>query len=152
MGFRQGQHDHGVIRERIPTSPFGRQFDNVWAEFYALGKECGGTPIAAATTTSSSHHNFPWAVLINVNTQDLEHPNGTVDSEYVRKICNIALSCMGALVGTVIRRQGEWQKTVCDVPFPISQALEHFEDLRTRYERLKRDAREAQAGGLPGGY
>ncbi|KAF1915002.1 hypothetical protein BDU57DRAFT_520282 [Ampelomyces quisqualis] len=152
MAFRQGQRDHGTIREHLPASPFYREFDKVWADFYALGKECGGTPITAPTTTPSSHHNFPWPVLINAYTQDLEHPNGTVDSEYVRKICNIALTCMAVLVGTVIRREGDWRKTVCDVPLPIRQALQGFEDLRVRYERLKRDAHEAGAGGLPGGY
>jgi hypothetical protein len=153
MAFRQGQHDHGVSRDRVPSSPFAKQFDQVWAEFYVLGKACGGTPGASSTvTTSSSHQNFPWPILINPYTQDLERPNGAVDAEWVRKVCTMALNCMAALIHVVCRREGEWRKTICDVPAQIQHALMSFSDLRIRYEELKRDAREAIAGGLPAGY
>jgi hypothetical protein len=153
MAFRQGQHDHGVSRDRLPSSPFAKQFDQVWTEFYILGKAYGNKPGASSTaTTSSSHHNFPWPVLINPYSQDLEHPNGVIDTEWVRKICTMALNCMAALIRMVCRREGEWRKTICDVPAQIQHALMNFFDLRTRYEELKRDAREAIAGGLPAGY
>lgn len=153
MAFRQGQQDHGVSRERLPSNPFAKHFDQVWVEFYILGKECGGTPISTSNIdASSTHQNFPWPVLINPYTQDLEHPNGKVDSAWVRKVCTIALNCMAVLIGTVCRRQGDWRKTICDVPAQIKQALMGFEDLRIRYERLQRDAREARNGGLPAGY
>jgi hypothetical protein len=153
MAYRQGQHDYGVSRDRLPSSPFAKQFDQVWVQFYVLGKACGGTPISSSNLEpSSGHQNFPWPVLINPYTQDLEHPHGIVDCNYVRKICTIALNCMAALIGTVCRRQGEWRKTICDVPAQIKQALMGFEDLRNRYEKLEQDAREAVAGGLPAGY
>jgi hypothetical protein len=152
LAFRAGQRDYGVFRERLPSSPFAAQFDEVWMEFYVLGRACGGTPKASSTPDAPSHQNFPWPVLINPYTQDLEHPNGAVDSEWVRKVCNIALDCMRALIGTVCRRQGDWRKITCDVPAQIKQALLSFEDLHVRYEKLKRDAQEAVAGGLPAGY
>jgi|TARA_R110002003_G_scaffold97_36_gene8038 hypothetical protein len=154
IAFRQGQHDHGVARDRLPSSPFAKHFDQVWAQFYVFGKEFGGEPIASsrATAMSSSHPNFPWPVLINPYTQDLERPNGAVDSEWVRKVCGIALNCMQELIRTVCKRQGDWRKIVCDVPTQIKQALMGFDDLRERYESLQRDAREAVAGGLPQGY
>ncbi|KAL5121959.1 hypothetical protein ACEQ8H_000175 [Pleosporales sp. CAS-2024a] len=153
MAFRQGQQGRGVSRERVPPSPFAKHFDQVWTQFYLLGKECGGMPFSSSTTAKTSEHaNFPWAPLINPYTQDLEHPNGAIDSEWVRKVCIMALDGMAALIGTVCRRQGEWRKTVCDVPAQIKQALMQFEDLRNRYERLQQDAREAVAGGLPYRY
>jgi hypothetical protein len=153
MAFRQGQQDHGVSRERLPSNPFAKYFDQVWAEFYVLGKECGGTPISASNFDASlDHQNFPWPVLINPYTQDLEYPNGKVDSAWVRKVCTIALNCMAVLIGTVCRRQGEWRKTICDVPAQVRQALMSFDDLRSRYERLQQDAHEARNGGLPAGY
>jgi hypothetical protein len=152
MAFRQGQRDHGGSRERYPPSPFAKQFDDVWVEYYVLGKATGGTPNESSTPDAPAYQNFPWPVLINPYTQDLEHPNGSVDSEWVRKVCNIGLNCMAALIGTVCRRQGDWRKTTCDVPTQIKQALLSFDDLRARYEKLSRDAREAGAGGLPAGY
>ncbi|KAF2034634.1 hypothetical protein EK21DRAFT_55803 [Setomelanomma holmii] len=153
MAFRQGQHDHGGARDRLPSSPFAKQFNQVWAQYYVLGKEVGGKPVASsATALSSSHQNFPWPVLINPYTQDLEHPNGAVDLEWVRKVCSISLNCMETLIRTVCKRQGDWRKIVCDVPTQIKQALLGFDDLRRRYESLRRDAREAIAGGLPQGY
>jgi hypothetical protein len=153
MAFRRGQHDHSVTRDRSPSSPFAKQYDQVWAEFYLLGKTCGGTPGASSTATApSSHHNFPWTVLINPYTQDLERPNGAIDPEWVWKICDMALNCMQALVETVCRRQGEWRKTICDVPVQVQHAMMTFPDLRMRYDQLKQDAREAIAGGLPIGY
>ncbi|KAH7077242.1 hypothetical protein FB567DRAFT_596421 [Paraphoma chrysanthemicola] len=154
MAFRQGQHDSGVTRDRVPSSPFAKHFDQVWIQFYVFGKEYGGKPIAslAASQGQSSHQNFPWPVLINPYTQDLEHPNGAIDAEWVRKVCTIALNCMQALIRTVCTRQGDWRKVVCDVPTQIKQALMGFDDLRKRYESLKQDAHEAVAGGLPQGY
>ncbi|KAH7402007.1 hypothetical protein DE146DRAFT_754614 [Phaeosphaeria sp. MPI-PUGE-AT-0046c] len=154
MAFQQGQHDHGVSRERIPSSPFAMHFNQVWVEFYALGKESGGTRKGSSSSTeaSPSHNNFPWPVLINPYTQDLEHPNGTVDSQWVRKMCKMALNCMEALVHSVCKRQGDWRRTTCDVPVQIRDALMSFDDLRDRYDQLKRDALEAVAGGLPTGY
>jgi hypothetical protein len=153
MAFRQGQHSHGVSLERVPSSPFAKQFDQIWADFYVLGKEFGGTPAnSVSVTPASSHQNFSWPILINPYTQDLERPNGAIDAEWVRKICVIALNCMAALIGAVCRRKGEWRKIICDVPAQIQKALTSFEDLRTRYENLKRDAREAVGGGLPVGY
>jgi hypothetical protein len=153
MAFRKGQQDHGASRERFPSSPFAKEFDQAWTRFYVLGKECGGTPTCSSNVVASpDHQNFPWPILINCYTQDLDHPNGEVDSAWVRKICTIALNCMAVLIGTVCRRQGEWQKTICDVPGQIKQALMGFEDLRSRYQRLQRDAREARNGGLPAGY
>ncbi|OAL06779.1 hypothetical protein IQ06DRAFT_288643 [Phaeosphaeriaceae sp. SRC1lsM3a] len=59
---------------------------------------------------------------------------------------------MEALVRIVCKRQGEWRRTTCDVPVQIRDALMRFDDLRARYEQLKRDAQEAVAGGLPAGY
>lgn len=153
LAYRQGQKDHGVFQDRVPASPFAKQFDQVWSEFYALGKACGGKPISPSNVDSSSgHQNFPWPILINPYTQDLEHPNGSIDAEYARKMCIMALNCMAALIGMVCRRQGEWQKTICDVPAQIRHALMGFEDLRNRYETLKRDAKEARCGGRPYGY
>jgi hypothetical protein len=153
MAFRQGQNDHGVSRERLPSSPFARKYDQVWVEFYLKGKACGGTPRTTSTGTHSpSHKNYTWPPLINPYTQDLEHPNGAVDVEWARKICEMALHSMCALIGTVCRREGDWQKIVCDVPAPIKDALMDFEDLSIRYEQLKKMAREATAGGLPISY
>jgi hypothetical protein len=154
MAFRQGQHDNGITRDCLPSSPFAKHFDQVWAQFYVFGKEYGGKPIASLAVSHgpSSHQNFPWSVLINPYTQDLEHPNGAVDAEWVRKVCIIALNCMQALIRTVCTRQGDWRKIVCDVPTQIKQALMGFDDLRQRYESLEQDAREAVAGGLPQGY
>jgi hypothetical protein len=152
MAFRQGQRDHGATRERVPPSPFDQLFDNVWAEYHALGRATGGTPMESFTPGAPAHQNFPWPVLINPYTQDLEHPNGSVDSVWVRDVCTKALNCMAALIGTVCRRQGDWQRTMCDVPSQIKDALLRFDDLRARYEKLERDAHEARAGGLPSGY
>jgi hypothetical protein len=153
MAFRQGQRDTCSSLTRIPPSPFTKQYDQVWAQYYKFGKAVGGTPVTSTVTASTaSHQNFPWPVLINPYTQDLERPNGVVDSQWVRKICEIALNCMEALVRVVCKRQGDWRKTICDVPTQVQQALAGFPDLRARYEQLKRDAAEAVAGGLPAGY
>jgi hypothetical protein len=93
MAFRQGQHDAGVSRERIPTSPFAMHFNQVWAEFYALGKECGGMPKSSSlslTNAAATHNNFYWPVLINPYTQDLEHPNGAVDTTWVSTVFSLS--------------------------------------------------------------
>lgn len=187
MAFRQGQHDAGVSRERIPTSPFAMHFNHVWAEFYAMGKECGGMPRSSSlslTDAAANHNNFYWPVLINPYTQDLEHPNGVIDIKWVsnylfsslpspsfpftslplhkhprltspsqvHKLCTMSLNCMEAIIRSICKRKGEWQRHTCDVPAHIRQALASFDDLRARYEKLKRNAHEARAGGLPAGY
>ena len=153
MAFRQGQADHGVFRDKLPSNPYSQHFDKVWLKHYTLGREVGGTPVSASSfQRSTTLQNFPWPVLINPYTQDLARPEGTVDAEWVRKICEIALGCMATLVSSVCRRQGDWKKTVCDVPSPVKQAIMHFEDLQERYEDLQKDAKEALAGGLPVGY
>jgi hypothetical protein len=154
MAFRQGQHDNGSPRDRVPPNPFAQQYDQVWAQYYKLGKEVGGTPPVMSSTaaTSSGHQNFPWPVLINPYTQTLERPNGAVDPQWVRKICEMALNCMEALVRMVCKRHGDWRKIVCDIPVPMQQALTQFPDLCRRYDNLKRAAHEALAGGLPNGY
>ena len=85
LAYRQGQKDHGVSQVDVPASPFTKQFDQIWSEFYTLGKACGGKPISPSNIDSSStQQNFPWPVLVNPYTQDLEHPNGSVDAEYAR--------------------------------------------------------------------
>jgi hypothetical protein len=154
MAFRQGQHDNGSLRDRVPPNPFAQQYDQVWAQYYKLGKEVGGTPPVMSSTaaTSAGHQNFPWPVLINPYTQNLERPNGAVDPQWVRKICEMALNCMEALVRMVCKRHGDWRKIVCDIPVPMQQALHQFPDLCRRYDSLKRAAHEALAGGLPNGY
>jgi hypothetical protein len=153
MAFRQGQRDTGSSLARLPPSPFTKHYDQVWAQYYKLGKAVGGTPVKSTVAASTaSHQNFPWPVLINPYTQDLERPTGVVDSQWAHKICEIALNCMEELVRVVCKRQGDWRKTICDVPGQVQQALAGFPDLRIRYEHLKRDAAEAVAGGLPAGY
>jgi hypothetical protein len=153
MAFRQGQRDTGSSLARLPPSPFIKHYDQVWAQYYKFGKAVGGTPVTSTFAGSTaSHQNFPWPILINPYTQDLQRPTGVVDSQWARKICEIALNCMEELVRVVCKRQGDWRKTICDVPSQVQQALAGFPDLRARYECLKRDATEAVAGGLPAGY
>ena len=64
----------------------------------------------------------------------------------------IALNCMEELIRVTCRRNTGWDKTVADIPQPAQEALVAFPDLAKRYERLKRDAKEARAGGRPHGY
>jgi hypothetical protein len=40
------------------------------------------------------------------------------------------------LTGTACRRQGDWQRTMCDVPSQIKDALLRFDDLRAHYGRI----------------
>lgn len=152
LAFRQGQHDHGSSRDRVPANPFAQHFDLIWQESYKLGKVLGGASVTPAVPASSSHLNYAWPVLINPYTQDLENPNGSVDLDWTRKICDIALNCMDALIRYVCRRPSEWRKIVCDIPTQVQQALVAFPDLSKRYEILQEAAREAIRGRLPQGY
>ena len=153
MAFRHGQRDNGSSLARLPPSPFAKHYDQIWAQYYKFGKAVGGTPTTSTVAASSvSQQNFPWPVLINPYTQDLERPTGVVDPQWARKICEMALNCMEELVCKVCKRQGDWRKTICDVPSQVQQALAGFPDLQDRYAYLKHDAAEAVAGGLPAGY
>ena len=153
LAYRQGQRDHGNKRERIPSSPFARCFDYMWADSYRLGKSRGGTPKARPTgTVPTSQEDCAWPVLINPYTQDLEHPNGCVDEQWTYKICKGALDSMEDLVRLVCRRPKDWYKLVCDVPAPVQRPLMAFPDLEQRYKELKQAAREALAGNVPYGY
>lgn len=151
MAYRQGQRDYGITSDQVPASPFSAQFKKVWADYYHLGKDYGGTPITVPSSNPPNPKGTS-TVLINVFTQDLNNPNGTVDPEYVREICSNALTSMAALVDNIIRREGDYHNLVCDVPYPIRLALEDFNDLRERYERLKEDARVAFACATLGKY
>jgi hypothetical protein len=153
MAFRQGQLDHGVFRAQLPSSPFAAHFDQLWLEYYVRGKEVGGAPMSASTfQQSATLANLAWPVLINPYTQDLQRPNGSVDAEWVRKVCNLAMDGMAAQIAKVCKRQCEWKRTVCDVPAPAREAIRQFYDLEKRYQGLSKDAKEALAGGLPRGY
>ena len=152
LAFRQGQYDCGSFRNRVPPNPFASHFDNLWAEYYKLGAAYGGAPAALPSTASPSHENFSWSVLINTATQDLEHPNGSIDMDYARNICIIGLNCMKELIGVVCKRNNDWRKIVCDIPTPVQQAILNFPDLCAQYENLKQQAREALGGGIPMGY
>ncbi|RAR05835.1 hypothetical protein DDE82_003746 [Stemphylium lycopersici] len=153
MAFRQGQHDCNGSRNRVPPSPFGKHFDHVWAQYYKLGAVYGGGPTAMPPAASSpSHENFAWPVLINSATQDLEHPNGSFDIEWTRKVCTMALNCMKELIRVVCRRLNDWRKIVCDIPAPVKHAIVAFPELCEYYEILRRDAHEALSGGAPLGY
>jgi hypothetical protein len=153
FAFRAGQLDHGRFREQLPASPFEPQYEDLWLEFYVLGKQHGGKPRSAATASPLSIRQNPaWTVLINPWTQDLQQPGGIYDEEWVRKMCCLSLDSMAALVAKVCKRGRWWKETVCDVPYPMRQAIMEFPDLKARYEALQKDAKEALAGDLPYGY
>jgi hypothetical protein len=153
LAFRQGQHDGEGARNRIPQSPFAKQFDVLWAEYYQLGAMYGGEPAIRPTAPpAATHNNFAWAVLINPATQDLEHPNGTIDMAWTHKMCAMSLDCMQELIRVVCKRPNDWRKYVCDIPGPAQQAIVAFPDLCEYYEVLKRDAHQALSGGIPAGY
>lgn len=99
-----------------------------------------------------TQQNFTWPVLINPYTQSLENPGGSLDPEWSRKMIQAALSCMEELIRVTCRRNTGWDKTVVDIPLPAQEALVAFPDLAQYYEQLKRDAKEARAGGRPYGY
>ena len=150
MAFRQGRRDSSSLLHDAPATPFPKQFDQLWAAFYKLGKECGGqrTP----TPVNTSLQNFAWPVLINPYTQSLKHPNGSLDPVWSRKMIQAALNCMQELIRITCRRNTGWDKTVADIPLPAQEALAAFPDLAQQYEQLKRDAKEARSGGRPYGY
>ena len=150
MAFREGQRDNSSPSEDSPASPFAKQFDQLWAAFYKLGKEFGGQ--RAPTPANSSLQNFAWPVLVNPYTQSLKHPNGSLDPAWSRKMIQAALNCMQELIRVTCRRNTGWDKTVADIPLPAQEALAAFPDLAQQYEQLKRDAKEARAGGRPYGY
>jgi hypothetical protein len=153
IAFRQGQKDRSTsdIHNKIPSSPFGQHLDHVWAQYYKLGMAFGGEPVRRSVAPSTQQ-NFTWPVLINPATQDLEHPNGSVDIEWARKICEIGLDCMQELIRLVCRRGHDWRKIVCDIPALTREAMRVFPDLCEHYELLKQDAREALNDGRPMGY
>jgi hypothetical protein len=150
MAFREGQRYNSSAPDDVPANPFAKHFDQLWSAFYKLGKECGGQPVSAPVP--QSHHNFTWPVLINPHTQSLERPNGSFDPVWSRKMIQIALNCMEELIRVACRRNTGWDKTVADIPLPAQEALMAFPDLAEHYEALKRDAKEALAGGRPYGY
>ncbi|KAJ8107819.1 hypothetical protein OPT61_g8599 [Boeremia exigua] len=150
MAFRQGQRDNGSPCEGAMANPFARQFDQLWTAFYKMGKECGGQ--RAPTPVNLSQQNFTWSVLVNPYTQSLQNPNGSLDPAWSRKMIQAALNCMEELVRITCRRNNGWEKTVADIPLPAQEALVAFPDLADQYEQLKRDAKEARAGGRPYGY
>lgn len=150
MAFRQGQLESSSPFDTVPASPFARQFDQLWKACYKLGKECGSQ--RATTPVNTSQQVFAWPVLINPYTQSLKNPYGALDAAWSRKMIQAALSCMEELVRVTCRRNNGWDKTVADIPLPAQEALVAFPDLAQQYEQLKRDAKEARAGGRPYGY
>ncbi|KZM23040.1 uncharacterized protein EKO05_0008172 [Ascochyta rabiei] len=150
MAFRHGQRNNSSTFNDIPANPFAKQFDQLWATFYKLGKECSTRPVSPPANLYCQ--NFAWPVLINPHTQSLEHPNGSLDPAWTGKMIHIALNCMEELIRITCRRNMGWEKLVADIPLPAQEALMAFPDLAQRYERLKRDAKEARAGGRPYGY
>jgi hypothetical protein len=150
MAFRQGQRDSSSALDNVPANPFAKQFDQLWNVFYKLGKECGGQP--TPVPINPTRQNFVWPVLINPYTQSLEQPNGSLDPVWTHKMIHIALNCMKELICVTCRRNTGWDKTVADIPLPAQEALVAFPDLAQEYELLKRDAKEARAGGRPYGY
>ncbi|EUC43085.1 hypothetical protein COCMIDRAFT_101830 [Bipolaris oryzae ATCC 44560] len=153
MAFRRGQHDYNGSHDKTPPNPFAKPFDSVWAQYYKLGAAYGKAPATLSTVASPpSQGNFAWSVLINPATQDLEHPNGSVDMEWARTICIMGLKCMRELISIVCRRHNDWRKIVCDIPLPVKHAIVAFPDLCEHYEALLRDAHEALSGRLPMGY
>jgi hypothetical protein len=153
FAYRRGQGDHGLPSSTLPPNPFRAQYDHVWASMYTLGRQQGGVPLThPIPATQQEHSNYAWAVLINPYTQSVDAPNGVIDVQWVRRMCEAALDCMEALVRGVCRHAPGWEKTVIDVPFPVREALGQFQGLSERYEMLKRDAKEALEGGRPVGY
>ncbi|KAF1929871.1 uncharacterized protein M421DRAFT_4301 [Didymella exigua CBS 183.55] len=150
MALRQGQRDTASAFNEVPTNPFAQQFDQLWASFYKLGKDCGGQ--RAPTPDNPSQQNFAWTVLINPYTQSLKNPNGSLDPAWTRRMIVVALDCMHELIRITCRRNNGWDKIVADIPLPAREALVAFPDLAAEYEQLKRDANEARAGGRPYGY
>ena len=71
MAFRQGQRDSASAFDKVPANPFALQFDQLWATYYKLGKECGGQRVP--TPVNPSQQNFAWTVLVNPYTQSLKN-------------------------------------------------------------------------------
>lgn len=123
--FRAGQAD-------TASPAFAAQYDELWLEYYVLGRACGGEPKTNVTPAPTGIKNFSCTVLTNPYTQDLENPAGKVDLEWVKKMCGLALGCMAALVATVCKRGRDWKRMVVDIPTPIRDALKYFPDFQTR--------------------
>jgi hypothetical protein len=153
FAYRRGQRDHALPSSTLPPNPFRAQYDHVWTSMYTLGRQQGGAPLTHPVPTSQQEHsNYAWSVLINPYTQSVDAPNGVIDVQWARRMCDVALDCMEALVRSVCKRASGWEKTVIDVPFPVRETLGQFQGLAERYEMLKRDAKEALEGGRPVGY
>lgn len=151
--FRQGQHEQHNTRDGIRMNPYADNFNDIWARYYQLGKAYGSQPADDPTTPlSPSNPGWVWPVFINPYTQNLESPDGHVDLVWARKVCEIGLDCMDAMVRSASKREGDWQNVVIDMPAPCRHALAYFPDLFGRYERLKKHGHEAVKGGRPAGY
>ncbi|KAG9196295.1 hypothetical protein G6011_01416 [Alternaria panax] len=148
MAFRQGQYDCSNSLNRIPPSPFAKHLDHIWAQYYKMGAAYRGAPVTPLVASSPSHDNFAWSVLINPATQDLEHPNGSIDIEWARKMCLMSLDCMKELIHVVRERHNDWRKIVCDIPLPVQQTILAFPDLCEYYEALQHEAHQAFGNGL----
>ncbi|KAI4644009.1 uncharacterized protein J4E78_009791 [Alternaria triticimaculans] len=148
MAFRQGQYDSGNSRSRVPASPFASLFDQVWERFFQMGAAYGGTPATSPVEPSPTHENFVWSVLINPATQDLAHLNGSVDMGWAHKMCSMSLNCMEELIRVVRNRPKDWEKIVCDIPFPVKQTIVAFPDLCEYYDALQQEANDAFGGGF----
>lgn len=155
FAFRRGQQDRGSVRTRIPKNPFHPVHNQAWELNYLRGKQ-SKTPavVSRSNAASPSGKNYAWPILINPYTQNQEHPNGSFDAEWAQDMIIRALDSMAAIISMILKRgkQGEWQRAVCDVPAPVAEALSDYPHLMGRYEKLKRDAQEAIAGGRPQGY
>ncbi|KAF2702954.1 hypothetical protein K504DRAFT_419489 [Pleomassaria siparia CBS 279.74] len=150
FAFRRGQQDRGNTRDRIPPNQFHPGFDKVWDYYYIKGKQSHGPAILLpANPPSPSRANYDWPPLVNPYTQTPEHPHGIYDEQYARAVCDQALNAMESLVRDTCTRKGQWEKTVCDIPQPIANAIWSYPDLAQRYADLSYAAQEAVAGGLP---
>ncbi|KAL1793390.1 hypothetical protein ACET3X_008372 [Alternaria dauci] len=148
MAFRQGQYVSGDSPDRVPPSPFAKHFDHVWAQYFKMGVAHGGVPATPLIASSPPGDNFAWSILINPATQDLEHPNGSLDMEWARKMCIMSLNCMKELIHAVRERHNDWRKIVCDIPLPVQQAIVAFPDLCEYYAALQHEAHQAFGNGL----
>jgi hypothetical protein len=148
FGFRRGQQDRGVGRDRIPINPFAPKFNAEWAKAYMAGKTsrtymagtsskrpAGAVAMARSTVSPTpSNPNYQWSPLIDVWTQDPEHPEGTYDEAYTRKMIDSSLNSMASIIAKIADRGRDWDKLVADVPRPVALACQDFPDLAQRYD------------------